>query len=106
MMIRVLVLLGMALSATVFAGETHYAELETTSGKTLNYAVHLPDGFAAANTYPVLIGPGDAVEGSDTGFYWQSDPYSHGWIIVDAQLWEIGDAAILGRKADLIIASH
>jgi pimeloyl-ACP methyl ester carboxylesterase len=87
-MYRILPVLLLLLSSIAQGGETLYQELELTDGGTVYFAVHLPDDYDAANTYPVLIGPGDGMEGKEPGFYWQSDPYSHGWIIVDAQLWE------------------
>ena len=75
-------------SSTIFAGKTVYKWVTSTEGDKVPYAVHLPDGFDATKSYPTLIGPGDGTEGSDAGFYWQTDPYSHNWIIVDAQIWE------------------
>jgi len=71
-------------------GKTLYKELATANGQSVPYAVHLPADFDPDQTYPVLVGPGDGEEGSDAGFYWQTDPYSHGWIIVDAQIWDSG----------------
>ena len=69
-------------------GRTLYKEISPLAGKTIHYSVHLPDGFDPMTTYPVLLGPGDGVEGEEPGFYWRTDPYSHGWIIVDARIWD------------------
>ena len=87
-MYRILSFLLLLLSTLAQAGETAYQQLELSNSETINFAIHLPDGYDATQTYPVLIGPGDGLEGTDPGFYWSSDPYSHDWIIVDAQLWE------------------
>ena len=71
------------ISAPAHAGASLYESLELGSGG-LPYAVHLPDGFDESKTYPVLVGPGNAEKDVDAGFYWKTDIYSHGWIIVDA----------------------
>ncbi len=69
--------------------QSSYKHLDVGDGKTLVYQVHLPDGFDANKTYPVLIGPGDGVEGAEPGFYWKKDPTSYGWIIVDTPtIWQ------------------
>ena len=81
---------------------TQYKTLTTSSDTPIPYAVHLPDGFDPEQTYPVLIGPGDGEEGADAGFYWRTDPHSHGWIIVDAQLWEADTRRNLGAMLDAI----
>ena len=79
--------LALPLPAMASDGVTLYQEVATPSGQQIPYAVHLPDGFDSASTYPVLIGPGDGIEGQEAGFYWSSDPHGHGWIIVDTHLW-------------------
>ncbi len=87
-------------------GTTHYKKLTLPSGKSTPYAVHLPDGFDASKTYPVLVGPGDAEKGKDPGYYWQTDPYSHGWIIVDAHLWRAGTAKSLATLLDKLLEDY
>jgi hypothetical protein len=67
---------------------TLYKEISAASGDAIPYAVYLPVDFDAAATYPVLVGPGDAVPGAEPGFYWRTNPHSRGWIIVDAQIWD------------------
>jgi hypothetical protein len=101
-MIKLLTVLMLLATIPAQAGETLYKELEVEGGKTVSYAVHLPDDYDAAKVYPVLIGPGDGVEGADPGFYWQTDPYSHGWIIVDARLWESDTKKALGELLDSV----
>jgi hypothetical protein len=93
-----------ALQADPGDGQTLYKELPVPNGKGIPYAVHLPDGFDSENTYPVLIGPGDGVKGEDAGFYWKTDPHSHGWIIVDAQLWEPATEKNLAALLDAVLA--
>ena len=58
-------LIALAVPAISFAaeGRTLYNELTTKSGSKIPYAVHLPDGFDPESSYPVLLGPGDGVEG-------------------------------------------
>jgi len=51
-------------------GATTYETASGSSGETIPFAVHLPSGFDKSQTYPVLIGPGDGIEGADAGFYW------------------------------------
>ncbi len=69
-------------------GKTLFRKLELESGASIPYAIHLPNGFDPEKTYPVLIGPGDGIEGGDRGYYWQNNPHTHGWIIVDTELWK------------------
>ena len=103
----VLIFLALTVPAQSIAGEgqTLYKELAAPSGKGVPYAVHLPDGFDSGKTYPVLIGPGDGVEGAEAGFYWKTDPHSHGWIIVDAQLWEPDTKKNLTTLLDAVLAN-
>ena len=84
-------LLGLTASinaAVAEDGVSLYGHVQVPGGQNLPYAVHLPPDYDADQDYPVLIGPGDGENGSDPGFYWQSDPNIQGWIIVDAQLWD------------------
>ena len=87
LLLLVLAALGLQINAPARAGTTRYETLQVTSGDQIPYAVHLPNGFDKSKVYPVLVGPGDAEKGKEAGYYWQSDMYSHGWIIVDAQIW-------------------
>jgi len=105
-MIRLIAAVLVFISASAQAGETLYEKLETSSGASLRYAVHLPDGFDQDKSYPVLIGPGDGIEGQDAGFYWQSDPYTHGWVIVDAQLWESDTRSGLDELLDSVLERY
>ena len=88
-----------------FAGgsETEYRHIES-SGNSIPYAVHLPPDFDADKSYPVLVGPGDGEEGADPGFYWQTDPYIDGWIIVDAQIWDFASSGSLDALLDAVAA--
>jgi len=99
---------GLIISVDSFAEDnvTHYRLIDGSSGESIPYAVHLPNGFDPEENYPVLIGPGDGVEDVDPGFYWSSDPYSHGWIIVDAQLWEADTRRNLDGLLDAILAEY
>ncbi len=97
--LSLLLLLSSTLPAKAQQGRTVYKTLQV-SGQTLPYAVHLPDGFERNKTYPVLIGPGEAVSGEDPGFYWASDPYSHDWIIVDTHLWKAETTNVLDALLD------
>ena len=78
----------LSVPAIAAGGETLYRQVESSSGATLPYAIHLPPEYDPDEAYPVLIGPGDGEKDADPGFYWQNDPYIDGWIIVDAQIWD------------------
>ena len=93
-------------TAQAQAGQTQYNVLETASGKQIPYAVHLPDGFDPTKTYPVLIGPGEGIEGEDPGFYWKTDPYSHNWIIVDAPLWKTESSKHIDELLNQLLQDH
>lgn len=95
-----------ALRVQAQGGKTMYEELAVSSRKSIPYAVHLPDGFDASRTYPVLIGPGEGVRGEEPGFYWASDPYSHGWIIVDARIWEKATRDEIERLLDQVSSDY
>jgi hypothetical protein len=103
---RLLLLFALTVPAEAMAGDgqTLYRELTMPSGTGVPYAVHLPDGFDSEQTYPVLIGPGDGTEGEDPGFYWKTDPHGHGWIIVDARLWEPATKKNLAALLDVLTA--
>jgi len=83
-----LLLMTAPLAAIAEGANTIYRHIEST-GDPIPFAIHLPPDFDAESSYPVLIGPGDAEEGSDPGFYWQTDPHIKGWVIVDAQIWDM-----------------
>lgn len=93
----ILASLWVALPGIAQESLTRYATLAVSSDTSIPYAVHLPDGFDPEQTYAVLIGPGDGEEGTEAGFYWRTDPHSHGWIIIDAQLWEADTRQNLGE---------
>lgn len=92
--------------STASEGVTNYEIVTSSSGESIPYAVHLPPGFDKGETYPVLIGPGDGVEGAEAGFYWRTDPHSNGWIIVDAQLWEPDTKRNLDLLLDTILSNY
>jgi predicted peptidase len=96
----------MSLTSVAAGGVTRYGQVQTSSGQTLPYAVHLPPDYDADQAYPVLIGPGEGEEGSDAGFYWQTDPNIPGWIIVDAQLWESDTASNIDLVLDAVLDAH
>ena len=87
--------------ASAGGGETIYRHIES-SGDPIPYAIHLPPGFDASKSYPVLIGPGDAEEGADPGFYWQTEPHIAGWVIVDAQIWDSATTQVLDEILDAV----
>lgn len=87
-------------------GKTIYSEISLSTGKPVPFAVHLPKDFDSSKTYPVLVGPGDAVEGSTPGYYWQHNTHDLGWIIVDTKLWEASLAAELDLLLDKIQAEY
>ena len=89
--------------ASAGGGKTIYRHIES-SGESIPYAIHLPPDFDAANSYPVLIGPGDGEEGADPGFYWQTEPHIAGWIIVDAQIWDSATDRSLDALLDAVSA--
>ena len=105
-MCRMFFLFSLTVPAQFMAGDgqTLYKELTVPNGEGIPYAVHLPDGFDPENTYPALIGPGDGVKGEDAGFYWKTDPHGHGWIIIDAQLWEPATKKNLATLLDAVLA--
>ena len=73
------------------------------SGESIPYAVHLPPGYDAEASYPVLIGPGDGEDGAEPGFYWRTEAHIDGWIIVDAQLWESDTKDNIGALLDEVL---
>ena len=94
-----LLMLGVSVSCTKGSasggagvpGDKHFATLDVGGGRSLSFAYHLPDNYDPEVAYPVLIGPGEGIEGSDDSYYWQQgDPSAHGWIIVESM-------AFLGR---------
>ena len=89
------------LAALAAGGNTIYRHIEST-GEPIPFAIHLPPDFDAENSYPVLIGPGDAEEGSDPGFYWQTDPHIKAWVIVDAQIWDIAGSGSFDALLDAV----
>ncbi len=101
--ILTLVLLA-SLSAFAGDGQTLYRQVATMSGESIPYAVHLPPGYDAEASYPVLIGPGDGEDGAEAGFYWRTEPNSNGWIIVDAQLWESDTKDSIDALLDAVLA--
>jgi S-formylglutathione hydrolase FrmB len=103
---RLILLIALTVPAQSMAGDgqTLYKTLTVPNSEDIPYAVHLPDGFDPENIYPVLIGPGDGIKGEDAGFYWKTDPHSHGWIIVDAHLWESATKKNLPALLDAVAA--
>ncbi len=89
------------LAALAEGGNTIYRHIEST-GDPIPFAIHLPPDFDAQNSYPVLIGPGDGEEGADPGFYWQTDPYIKGWIIVDSRIWDSSGSDSLDAILDAV----
>ena len=96
-----LLLVTAPLAALAAGGNTIYRHIEST-GEPIPFAIHLPPDFDAENSYPVLIGPGDAEEGSDPGFYWQTDPHIKAWVIVDAQIWDIAGSGSFDALLDAV----
>lgn len=102
-------LLGLTASlnaAVADDGVSLYGHVQIPSGQNLPYAVHLPPDYDADQDYPVLIGPGDGENGSDPGFYWQTDPNIQGWIIVDAQLWDADTGPHIELILDAVIDAY
>lgn len=93
-------------SSNILAGKTLYKWITSSSGEKIPYSVHLPDNFDVTKSYPTLVGPGDGTEGSEAGFYWKSDPYSHNWIIVDAQIWESKTKTNLDAILDAVLKEY
>ena len=96
-----LLLVTAPLVALAAGGNTIYRHIEST-GEPIPFAIHLPPDFDAERSYPVLIGPGDAEEGSDPGFYWQTDPHIKGWVIVDAQIWDTAGSGSFAALLDAV----
>lgn len=82
-----------------------YRHVITATGEKIPYAVHLPRGFDADLSYPVLIGPGDGQKDSPPGVYWQVTSPVNGWIIVDAQLWQPATARALDLILDAVMVA-
>jgi hypothetical protein len=96
-----LLLVAAPLAALAAGGNTIYRHIESI-GEPIPFAIHLPPDFDAESSYPVLIGPGDAEEGSDPGFYWQTDPHIKAWVIVDAQIWDIAGSGSFAALLDAV----
>ena len=101
-LLSVLLFLTLVTTSALAQSETLYKQIKIADGSTIPYAVHLPPDFDPVKTYPVLIGPGDAAKEEPAGFYWRTEPYQKGWIIVDTPLWEDFMKKHLGAVLDQI----
>jgi predicted esterase len=53
------------------------------------YAYYLPEGYDLEKSYPVIIGPGEGIEGSNRTFYWNvEDVGRFGWILIEFSYWK------------------
>jgi len=75
-----------------------FEELKLKNGKTLKYAIHLPEDFDAAKAYPTIIGPGDGTKKDSPGYYWHGNPSEHDWIIVESSAHFDSDAVGTTRQ--------
>ncbi|WP_208501067.1 hypothetical protein [Roseivirga sp. E12] len=63
---------------------TRFEQLKLTNGKTLRYAIHLPEDYDPSKSYPTILGPGDGVKEDSPSYYWHGTPSKYGWIIVES----------------------
>lgn len=68
------------------AGKREFETFEY-KGKSLTYAVQLPDDYDASKTYPVLVGPSEVEANDDQSFYWRDTKETYGWILVDYKIY-------------------
>lgn len=55
-----------------------------SDGQPIPFAYHLPQGYDANQTYPVLLAPGGGTEEADHSFFWRvENPSQFGWILVE-----------------------
>ncbi|OEK00822.1 hypothetical protein BFP97_04545 [Roseivirga sp. 4D4] len=63
---------------------TRFEEVILSNGRSLKYAIHLPEDYDASKPYPAIIGPGDGVKEDSPSYYWHGTPSKYGWIIVES----------------------
>ena len=67
------------------------------------YAYYLPSNYDTAKVYPVLIGPGEGVKGSEKSFFWNTDnPGQFGWILVEFPTWKHNSNIVKDLMKDLL----
>lgn len=62
---------------------TRFEEVKLSNGRSLKYAIHLPEEYDGSKAYPTIIGPGDGIKGDSPSYYWHGTPSKYGWIIVE-----------------------
>lgn len=60
---------------------------KTESGKTVKFVLHLPKGYDASRTYPVVIGPSE-LENTRGSYYWKDFKSNDSWILIDAEIYK------------------
>lgn len=84
-----ILLLTLACSSPVEASNRVFKEFRF-NGKSINYAIQLPNDFNPSKTYPVLIGPSEVQNEDDQSFYWRGVKDTQGWILIDYPIYEYG----------------
>lgn len=84
-------------SACTVQGSTREFKTFNFEGKSVKYAIQLPDNFDSDKTYPVAIGPSEVKANGDQSFYWRGVNDTYGWILVDYTIYNA-----IGRQAEMI----
>ncbi len=84
-------------SACTVQGSTRAFKTFDFEGKTIKYAIQLPDNFDASRAYPVAIGPSEVKGNGDQSFYWRGVKDTFNWILVDFTIYNS-----LGRKEQVV----
>ncbi len=78
-----LIFCATGLSAQDVLTNTRFEEVKLSNGRSLKYAIHLPENYNASKSYPAIIGPGDGIKEDSPSYYWHGTPSKYGWIIVE-----------------------
>jgi len=85
-------------------GGKYAAAINLENGTQIGFSYHLPSTYQNGQSYPALIGPGNAKVEEEHGFFWRYKPSSHGWIIIETpvmyELNEVQGAEAVSKILD------
>jgi len=87
LVLTIVLTIALTASVAVAGGAADYHEIEVVDGKSLRYALVLPEDFDPTKRYPVLLAlpPGPQTEPmveAGLGRYWGEQAATRGWIVV------------------------
>lgn len=77
----------MLVSSLITLAQSKMVTTKTTSGKSVNFVLHLPKDYKVSQTYPVVIGPSE-LEDTDGSYYWRDFKSNKSWIVIDAEIYK------------------